>query len=214
MTTEKDRYELTGLVPNIIVNNTVMPGKKYFIWNGDIKISCPGSGYEASLTFEDRSYRVNGIQGSVYHKDDPNKKIHIIDGICGQTSQYWSPENPLEKKTLIDHTQLKEAYIQYLPGHLRPEFDSLRLWVPVVDAIIKNDMNTADQEKKKIEENQRVHLAEKISTGKEDEGTYFKKVLDSTDATWQFKNNVSVSELLRQQPIETQSENGKTKYLE
>jgi len=211
--TERDGYDVTGFVPNISINNTVMPGRKYIYWNGEIKISCPESGYVASLTFEERPYRVNGIQGCVYHKADPNKNIYIIDGICGQTSQYWTPENPLEKKTLIDHSQLKEAYIEYLPSQLRPEFDSLRLWVPVANAIIKNDMITADQEKKKIEEAQRVRLAEKNGSENQEEGTYFRK--DPNSTTWQFKDNVSVPELLRQLPIETQSENGsKAKLLE
>jgi len=108
---------------------------------------------------------------------------------------------------------LKEAYIEYLPKQLRPEFDSLRLWVPVANAIIKNDMITADQEKKKIEEAQRVRLAEKNGSENQEEGTYFRK--DPNSTTWQFKDNVSVPELLRQLPIETQSENGsKAKLLE
>jgi len=216
ITTQKDCYEMSGFVPGLSICNTVMPGKKYIIWTGEIKISCPQSGYVASLSFDERPTHISGIQGYVYHRDDPNKKIYIIDGVCGQTSQYWSPENPKEKTTLIDHTQLQEASIQYLPRPLRPEFDSLRLWVPVADAIIKNDMATADLEKKKIEEAQRVRLAEKIKSGKQDEGTYFRKVPNSSDDNWQFKNNVSVPELLRQPPIsETESDNdGKPKYLE
>jgi hypothetical protein len=149
ITTNEETFELTKCVPDLNICNTVMPGKKYIIWNGEVKISCPQSGLIASIITEERYYRVNGIQGVVYHRDDPNKIIYKIDGVCGQKTLYWSLDKPKDKRLLIDHSQYKEAQIQYLPRHLRSEFDSLRLWVPVVDAIIKNDMPTADNEKKK-----------------------------------------------------------------
>jgi len=148
ITTNEETFELTRTVPDLNICNTVMPGKKYIIWTGEVRISCPQSGYVASILPEERYYRVNGIQGAVFHRDDPNKHIYKLDGVCGQKTFYYTPDKK-EKRLLIDHSLLKEAFINYLPRHCRTEFDSLRLWVPVVDAIIKNDMPTADAEKKK-----------------------------------------------------------------
>jgi len=133
----------------------------------------------------------------VYHRDDPNKLIYKLDGVCGQKSFYWSLDKPKDKRLLIDHSQYKEAFIQYLPKHLRTELDSLRLWVHVADAIIKNDMPTADNEKKKIEAAQRIRGAKKINAGKQDEGLYFKRDPDSLNANWQFRYNVSLIDTIK-----------------
>jgi len=197
VTTNEETFELTKCVPDLNICNTVMPGKKYIIWTGEVRISCPQSGLVASIITEERYYRVNGIQGTVYHRDDPNKHIYKIDGVCGQKTYYWTLDKPKDKRLLIDHSQYKEAFIQYLPKHLRSEFDSLRLWVPVVDAIIKNDMPTADNEKKKIEAAQRIRQAEKINAGKQDEGLYFKRDPDSLNANWQFRYNISLIDTIK-----------------
>jgi hypothetical protein len=197
VTTDRDVYELSKVVPDLNICNTVMPGKKYILWSGEVKVSCPQSGYIATLITEERYYRVNGIQGYISHRDDPNKRIYQIDGVCGQKTFYWNPEKPKEKILLLDLSLYKEASIHYLPRHLRSEFDSLRLWVPVVDAIVKNDMDTADREKKKIEAAQRIRGTEKVNSGKQDEGTYFKRDPDSLNANWQFRDNVSVADLIR-----------------
>jgi len=188
ITTESEVFELTKCVPDLNICNTVMPGKKYIIWNGEVKISCPQSGFVASIMTEERYYRANGIQGVVYHRDDPNKMIYQFNGVCGQKTNYWPIGKEKEKKVLIDHSILKEAYIQYLPRHLRSEFDSLRLWVHVADAIIKNDMARADSEKKKIEAAQRIRQQDKYKGGKQDEGFHFKRDPDDL-YTWHFRYN-------------------------
>jgi hypothetical protein len=194
ITTETETYNISKCVPDLSICNTVMPGKKYMIWNGEVKISCPQSGYEVSIITEERYGRVNGIKGTVYHQDEPNKHIYKFEGVCGQKTNYWQVGKEKEKDILIDHSALEESYIDYLPRNLRTEFDSLRLWVPVVKEIIKDDMEQADLEKKKIEAAQRVRSAEKKSAKKLDEGIYFKR--ESGSDIWQFRNNVSVQEII------------------
>jgi len=197
VTTENEEFHLTKCVPDLNICNTVMPGKKYIIWTGEVKISCPQYGLVAAIYTEERYGRVNGIQGIVYHQNEPNKHIYRLDGVCGQKTYYWQSGKEKEKKILIDHSALKEAWIDYLPPHLRSEYDSLKLWVPVADAIIKNDMARADLEKKKIEADQRIRQAEKFGAGKQDEGIHFKRDPDSLSAMWQFRYNVFIMEMIK-----------------
>jgi len=170
-----------------------MPGKKYIMWNGTVNLDCPESGYCATLKAEEKHGKINALSGTVFHKDDPSKIVYKLEGVCGLETHYWSPDSPNDTKTLIDNTSLEEAYIQYLPGNLRPDLDSLRLWVPVANAIIKNNMDDADVEKKKIEADQRIRYHEKNNNGKKDEGTYFQK---ESDGKWIYKNNLSLIELV------------------
>jgi len=171
-----------------------MPGKKYIMWNGSVNLDCPESGYFATLKAEEKHGKINAISGTVYHKDDPSKIVYKLEGVCGQETRYWSPDSPNDTKVLLDNTSQVDAYIQYLPGNLRSDLDSLRLWVPVTNAIIKNNMDDADVEKKKIEADQRIRYHEKINiSGKKDEGTHFQK---DSDGKWIFKNNLSLIELV------------------
>jgi len=135
--------------PDLSVCNTVMPGKKYTMWNGSVNLECPESGYCASLKAEEKHGKINALSGTVYNKDDPSKIVYKLEGVCGQETRYWSPDSPNDTMVLIDLSSLEEAYLQYLPGHLRTELDSIRLWVPVANAIITNNMDDADAEKKK-----------------------------------------------------------------
>jgi len=131
-----------------------------------------------------------------FHKDDPSKIVYKLEGVCGQETRYWSPDSPNDIKVLIDNASLEESYIQYLPGNLRSELDSLRLWVPVANAIIKNNMDEADTEKKKIEADQRIRYQEKLNSVKKDEGAYFQK---GSDDKWIFRNNISLVDLWMKQ---------------
>uniref|UniRef100_A0A6B2L1I0 Oxysterol-binding protein n=1 Tax=Arcella intermedia TaxID=1963864 RepID=A0A6B2L1I0_9EUKA len=193
MTTDKDSYELSKCVPDLTVCNTIMPGKKYIMWTGEVKLVCPETGYYAVLKTEEKSGKVNQIIGQILHRDEP-KPIYKLEGVCGKITQYWPANSPKEKKVLLDHSQLQEAFINYLPRHLRSSLDSMKLWVPVVDAILKNDMATADIEKKKIEADQRIRQAKKFEDGLGSEGTYFMK--NPVSGNWEFKDNMDLTEFM------------------
>jgi len=171
--------------------NVINPGPKYIVWVGDVRLTCPGSGYYATIQTNEKRHKVNSISGAIYHQDHPDKPIYKFEGVCGKQTLYWSPDSEKEKEILVDHSLLKEAYIQYLPPSLRSEMDSMRLWVPVANAIIENDMATADEEKKKIEEAQRSRITEKGSENI-DSGVHFQK----TSGTWKFKENLSLVDLV------------------
>jgi len=64
--TAKERVELTKCFPDLSVCNTVMPGKKYIMWNGSVNLDCPESGYGATIKVEEKHGKVNAISGSVF----------------------------------------------------------------------------------------------------------------------------------------------------
>jgi len=189
--TLRDTFEFSKCVPDLKIGNVINPGPKYIMWIGDVQLSCPESGYYATIQIKEKSHKINYINGAVYHQDKPNKPIYNLEGTCGKQTLYWSPDSIKEKDILLDHSLLEESYIQYLKPSLRPEMDSMTLWVPVAKAIIDNDMATADAEKKKIEEAQRTRSIEKEN---EDSGTYFHKT--DPEGTWKFKENISLLELI------------------
>jgi len=82
--------------------------------------------------------------------------------------------------------------------------------MPVKEAIIKNDMSTADEEKKKIEADQRVRQRTRLATGAWKDSQYFSfretrekphdegEVLTQEEelekGTWEFKNNFAIDQ--------------------
>jgi len=191
-TSFSEKFIFSKCVPDLKIGNVINPGPKYIMWIGDVMLYCPESGYCATIQTKEKSHKINSISGVVYHNIQPDKPIYKFEGICGKQTLYWSPDSTKEKQILVDHSLYKEAYIQYLEPSLRPELDSMRLWVPVAKAIIDNDMATADEEKKKIEEAQRVRKTEKENN---DSGTYFYKNDSDSNVKWKFKGNLSLVEL-------------------
>lgn len=113
----------------MIVHN-VVKGKRYISWSGDVTITCPESGYTATLSPKDKS-RVNVISGFIAHFDDLDKKYIIlgnvfhdltfrcrlweIDGVCGEKSYISKPGDESSKKLLFDAEAMKLPYVYYLP---------------------------------------------------------------------------------------------------
>jgi len=91
---------------------------------------------------------------------------------------------------LIWKNQKKKELI-YIPEEHLTELSSLRLWAPVNQAIVDNDMRTADAEKKRIEADQRIRLSDLKEQGLEDERAEHFEILE--DQLWHFKDNISLS---------------------
>jgi len=117
---------------------------------------------------------------------------------------------------LVDISSFKENEILYLPEEAWEEFTTLNVWIPVSKAIVKGDMILADEEKKKIEQAQRIREALKKSEGNMNEGKYFylpekevngekEKEEENSDSDgdteealpeggWVFKDNISIDD--------------------
>ena len=71
--------------------------------------------------------------------------------------------------------------------------DSLSLWKKASDAIIENDLYTADQEKIKVETSQRAREKARKEAGLPYHGKFFVNTEeDEGSANWAFKNEITV----------------------
>jgi len=196
ITTNKETYVMSKVMPNMMVNNVIW-GEKYLMWTGVVEIVCPESGYSATLSLQEIDHR-NIVSGSISKKKpaqassastsetsssttssstsetssstQERKAVFKLAGWAGE-KVYYAPvgegeseddvnvEDHSEKKLLFDLNDSSDNIIQYLPEEVQTEFNSLKLWQPVKQAIVINNMYSADEEKKKIEKAQREREA-------------------------------------------------------
>lgn len=198
--TSKEKFTMTKCMPDMMVNNVVW-GERYLMWYGGVTIACPDSGYSAYVELKEEDGR-NLILGQVF---DSNKNvIYNLSGFAGQTTYLQKP-NSNQKTVLVDITKYQENIITYMPEDVQEEFSTLKVWVPVKNAIVDNDMVRADETKKVIEADQRVREAAKKADGLVNEGRYFyRPKTDAEDANheteekarinWIFRDNVKIDE--------------------
>jgi len=172
--TAKEKYQMSKCMPNMMVNNVIW-GEKYLMWEGAVTITCVETGFSSRIVLKEEDHR-NVISGQIFDKD--NTVIYEISGVAGKQAFIEKPGG--EKTELIDVSSCVENKIYYLPTAAQKPFSTLNVWVPVKDAIIKNDMPVADEEKKKIEADQRVRQAAKKAAGEMEKGNYFDFVQSST----------------------------------
>jgi len=120
-----------------------------------------------------------------------------------------------DKKLFFDLAEYKDNTIEYLPEEVWTDLNSLKLWQPVKNAVVINDMVIADEEKKKIEQAQRKREAQRKAANATKKGTYFTFVpnemyndgnsADDYDADvtskdldqkghWDFNNNIAIND--------------------
>eukprot|EP01123_Difflugia_compressa_P012585 TRINITY_DN543_c2_g1_i1.p1 TRINITY_DN543_c2_g1~~TRINITY_DN543_c2_g1_i1.p1 ORF type:complete len:439 (+),score=74.10 TRINITY_DN543_c2_g1_i1:120-1436(+) len=222
--TGQETYTMTKCVPDMMVNNVIW-GEKYLIWHGAITITCSDNDYVAKINLSEESVR-NILEGKIYEGE---KVIHILSGLAGEKAyigDYHERKEVREsnesdeglegheddgghgrhggEQLFVDLSNYKDNTIIYLPTEVQSQFNSLKLWAPVKDAIIKYDLAVADEEKKKIEADQRNRQRERLlndawkdsqffifrEKGDPIEGESQEEVLDR--GAWNFKNNFSI----------------------
>jgi len=142
-----ETYEISKSIPDMVIRNVVW-GKKYIMWIGTLQIECPETGYIAELELSENKNKNNVFSGHIRHRDD-DQIIYELYGICGDVLYYYPPDREDEKEVLIDMTVSEEKEILFNSEDQLHDLSSLRLWAPVNNAIVENDMKTADSEKKK-----------------------------------------------------------------
>eukprot|EP01124_Arcella_intermedia_P001365 TRINITY_DN1073_c0_g1_i2.p1 TRINITY_DN1073_c0_g1~~TRINITY_DN1073_c0_g1_i2.p1 ORF type:complete len:434 (+),score=69.82 TRINITY_DN1073_c0_g1_i2:45-1346(+) len=214
ITTPHGDFKMTKCVPDMMVNNVIW-GEKYLIWHGGVTISSADNSFVANMVFSEEGGK-NVLQGEILEGE---KVIFKLEGTAGHQS--WITENQpeAEKKLFIDISTYQDNIIHYLPDEVQTAYNSLKLWMPVKEAIIKNDLPTADEQKKKIEADQRVRQRQRLSSGAWRDAQYFQ--FDAKPATepvvepheedptvdehqkqeeeiargvWKFKNNFSIDQ--------------------
>eukprot|EP01124_Arcella_intermedia_P001366 TRINITY_DN1073_c0_g1_i3.p1 TRINITY_DN1073_c0_g1~~TRINITY_DN1073_c0_g1_i3.p1 ORF type:complete len:431 (+),score=79.91 TRINITY_DN1073_c0_g1_i3:55-1347(+) len=166
--TTDEKYIMDKCVPDMMVNNVVW-GEKYLMWHGRVTISCPSNSYVAHLTFSEENSR-NVLVGELLEGD---KVLFKFDGVAGHET-YMTDVQSNERKLFVDISKYTDNSIHYLPDEVQTAYNSLKLWMPVKDAIVKNDLVTADEEKKKIEADQRIRQKQRLATGDWRDAQYFR----------------------------------------
>jgi len=173
------------------------------MWHGVVAISCSKNNYVAQIHLSEEDSR-NVIEGEIL---DGGVIIYKLSGIAGKETVITdvTKENE-EEREFVDISTYKDNPIVYLPEEVQSEFHSLRLWQNVKQAIIRNDMAAADEEKKKIEADQRIRQKTRLATGTWKDAQHFifhsKKAEDEElteeeeleRGNWEFKQNISIDQ--------------------
>lgn len=185
-----DTFQLDKCIPNMTVQNVVW-GTKYVMWSGDITLSCPETGYSATLTLSEVDPTHNRVEGKITKNGE---EVFEIEGQLGVLIEYWPVGDEDAKKVLFQKEELSVNTISYPPVSAQVEMDSLRLWKPASDAIIDNDLYTADQEKIKVETSQRSRERARKEAGLPYHAKFFVNAEDDDEsANWRFKDEVTVN---------------------
>jgi len=114
-----------------------------------------------------------------------------------------------EKELLIDVNDLYENDVTYLRENQWDELTTLNVWKDVNEAIVRNDMKTADIEKIKVESEQRKRIALKREEGLMDESEHFEK--NTKNDRWIFRDNINLSHFIEETTSNNQSRKKKKK---
>lgn len=167
--TPKETFVVTQSVPNLAVKNVVW-GTKYIMYEGDVSIYCPSSGLCATLNMREEEGQVNAFSGKV---EDEKSCVYELHGKIGRVGYYHVPGKPDEKQVLFDHSQIRVAKLTYLPRELQSPFESMRVWHSANEAIVNNDIVSADTHKKVVEAAQRVRQKQRHEEKKDRQGRFF-----------------------------------------
>jgi len=109
---------------------------------------------------------------------------------------YWDVANNSKKKEkmeLYNFSNFPNEKISYLPPDARVPLNSLKLWKPVADSVILNDMEAADLAKKKIEHEQRIREKNRETDGESYKGIYFSQQKEGESVNWSFNGSTKIN---------------------
>ncbi|ORX51604.1 Oxysterol-binding protein [Hesseltinella vesiculosa] len=158
-----EQYDIT--MPNVYAKG-ILFGKMVLELGDSCTIRCDAN----DLGFFSGQY--NSVVGNI-KKGSTNKVLYEI---MGQWSQqiYIKPAGKNGTKTLLFDAAKAVSHPKLIqPQSLQSQVESRKLWGPVTDAILKNDMDTATEEKTKIEDEQRRLAKERQEQGVEWVPHYF-----------------------------------------
>jgi len=170
-----ETYLISKSWPDIMIRNVIL-GTKRETWEGEITFTCEKTNLRAVLQYKEEGwYCTNVVNGTVF-QDIPDGASNVpIAKITGAVSQCLktTPITPdelaaspsirrssssnytSEEVLLVDYTTLKRNKLEYLPIDEWHERSSLRIWRDMFQAVIDDDMSTADTAKKLVEDAQR-----------------------------------------------------------
>eukprot|EP01119_Soliformovum_irregulare_P013605 TRINITY_DN3640_c0_g1_i1.p1 TRINITY_DN3640_c0_g1~~TRINITY_DN3640_c0_g1_i1.p1 ORF type:complete len:731 (+),score=236.41 TRINITY_DN3640_c0_g1_i1:64-2256(+) len=162
-----ETYEIAKRTPDMVVKNVIIGTKKIF-WNGECTIVCPKNRFTATLQFKE-SGSDNVVQGTLssFNEYEEEELLYNIKGQCGG-EVFMTPVNGQRfLLTDIAATLRARPAVYYQSPATIDTLDSLVVWQTVNKAIIDDDMEVADNDKKRIEQEQRERVAERKLNGTE-----------------------------------------------
>lgn len=213
-----ESYKMNKISPNMVIQRVVW-GTKYFMWDGEISMECPATGYKVEMTLSEEDENTNRLIGRIARKDENGDEVIIrhLKGVTGQKTDMWKPDDEANIEELYNFDNFVAPVLHYPPPECQLLMDSLKLWKPVADPIIKDDMWEADLAKKKIEQDQRIREKAREHDGLEYKGIYFEhKKQDDGSMLWVFNQKETINpeflESLKEQ-VKVQEEEAR-KYAE
>jgi len=173
-------YSFSKSIPDLLMKNVVF-GTRQMKWQKGVEITCPSSGYKATITFQD-SGSSEVLTGHIYKGDEP--VLHFEGSLDDEV--YYYEDGADEETLFISAEDSKDAQITYPPQ--LDEYPSLRVWKEITKCIVANDMTEADRAKHLVEGAQR----ERVRAGEDEkkERKYFK--FEESKGDWFYKDNTFV----------------------
>jgi len=175
-----EEYGFGKSTPDLLMKNVVF-GTRQMKWQKSIDITCPSSGYKATITFQD-SGSSDSLTGVISKGDQP---VLRFEGSLDDEVYYFE-EGADEETLFISQDDLKDSKIIYPPQ--LDEYPSLKVWKEVTQCIVANDMTEADRAKHLVEEAQRVRV--RAGEDEKKERKYFK--FDEAKGQWRYKEGTFV----------------------
>lgn len=171
VSTGKDTFVVSQSVPNLTIKNVVW-GTKYIMYEGKFELYSPESGYRAEINMVEEEGERNAFSGTIWRHTAP---VYAFSGTVGRHGDLYPVADPATTRRFFDMSKHHSPTVSYLPPKQQLPFESMRVWARSNKAIIDNDVVLADEEKKKVEAEQRLRQRAKHEGGKEDEARYFRR---------------------------------------
>jgi len=156
MPEHSEHYVLSTVLPSMQIKNVIL-GTRRMPWDGEVTISCEASGLTAKLNYKEEGwYCYNNVDGVILKDDKP---IMTFNGTVGGAINI-TDLSTRKTSLLINGETLKPLKVIFPPTSICDERNCLNVWDKVNVAIEKDDMVTADAEKRVIEEAQRARRRE------------------------------------------------------
>ncbi|RPA80810.1 hypothetical protein BJ508DRAFT_307019 [Ascobolus immersus RN42] len=168
-----EKYYLTQ--PNMYVRG-ILVGKMKFELGDHSYVRCPTLDLVADIEFKVKGYiwgEHNSIGGTI-KRASTGEVLYELSGKWNE-AMYIKNVRTGEKRLLFDATRAKPTPPSVRPIAEQEERESVRLWKPVVDALIARDHDTATAEKSKIENQQRLETKMREADGVEWRPRFFRE---------------------------------------
>jgi len=172
-----EEYTFSKSIPDLLMKNVVF-GTRQMKWQKGVEVSCPTSGFKATINFQD-SGNSETLTGHITKEGEP--VLHFEGSLDDEV--YYYEDGADEETLFISSEDTTDAQIIYPPQI--NEFPSLKVWREVTKSIVANDMTEADRAKHLVEEAQRKRV--RAGEDEKKERKYFK--FDESKGDWFYKED-------------------------